>query len=263
MSGCWRTFKPAFGKGQVEIVELVSLVTMTFLGAGVVKGVTGMGLPTVAMGVLGIAMPPAGAAAMLVIPSLVTNVGQLLAGPAIVSTLRRLWPMMIGIVLGTVGGSTLLVHADPMWTGISLGTVLIIYAGYALLTPRLSIPRSVEVWLSPLVGVVTGLITGASGVFVIPAVPYLQALRFDTDELIQALGLSFTVSTIALAVGLMTQGFLRFDSLGPSALAVVPAMAGMWVGGRIRSRSTPAQFRRFFLVLLILLGLQLVCRPFI
>jgi uncharacterized membrane protein YfcA len=94
-------------------------------------------------------------------------------------------------------------------------------------------------------------------------VPYLQALRFDTDELIQALGLSFTVSTIALAVGLMTQGFLRFDNLGPSALAVVPAMAGMWVGGRIRSRSSPAQFRRIFLVLLILLGLELVCRPFI
>lgn len=242
---------------------LVSLVTMTFLGAGVVKGVTGMGLPTVAMGVLGIAMPPAGAAAMLVIPSLVTNVGQLLAGPAIVSTLRRLWPMMIGIVLGTVGGSPLLVHADPMWSGISLGTVLIIYAGYALLTPTLSIPRSVEVWLSPLVGVVTGLITGATGVFVIPAVPYLQALRFDTDELIQALGLSFTVSTIALAVGLMTQGSLRLDSLGPSALAVVPAMAGMWVGGRIRSRISPTQFRRCFLALLILLGLQLVCRPFI
>src|SRR3954469_17622902 len=122
MTGCWRTFKPASGKRQVEVVELVILVTMTFLGAGAVKGVTGMGLPTVAMGVLGIAMPPAGAAAMLVIPSLVTNVGQLLAGPPIVSTLRRLWKMMIGIVLGTVGGSTLLVHADPMWSGISLGT---------------------------------------------------------------------------------------------------------------------------------------------
>ncbi|WP_101947009.1 sulfite exporter TauE/SafE family protein [Mycobacterium sp. 3519A] len=242
---------------------LVILVTMTFLGAGVVKGVTGMGLPTVAMGVLGIAMPPAAAAAMLVIPSLVTNVGQLLAGPAIVTMVRRLWPMMIGIVLGTVGGSSLLVHADPMWSGVSLGTVLIIYAGYALLTPTLSIPRSVEVWLAPLVGVVTGVITGATGILTIPAVPYLQALKFNTDKLIQALGLSFTTSTIALAVGLMTQGSLQLDHLGPSALAVVPAMAGMWVGSRIRSRISPTQFRRCFLALLILLGLELVCRPFI
>src|SRR5258707_15885871 len=105
---------------------LVSLVTMTFLGAGEVKSVTGMCLPTVAMGVLGIAMPPADAAAMLVIPSLVTNVGPLLAGPAIGSTLPRLWPMMIGMLLGTVGGSPLFVHADPMWSGVSPGTVLII-----------------------------------------------------------------------------------------------------------------------------------------
>jgi uncharacterized membrane protein YfcA len=113
------------------------------------------------------------------------------------------------------------------------------------------------------VGVVTGVITGATGILTIPAVPYLQALKFNTDKLIQALGLSFTTSTIALAVGLMTQGSLQLDHLGPSALAVVPAMAGMWVGSRIRSRISPTQFRRCFLALLILLGLELVCRPFI
>jgi uncharacterized membrane protein YfcA len=134
-----------------------------------------------------------------------------------------------------------------MWSGISLGTVLIICAGYALLTPTLSIPRSVEVWLSPLVGVVTGVITGATGILTIPVVPYLQALRFDTGALIQALGFSFTVSTIALAVGLMTQRSLQFDHLGLSALAVAPAMAGMWLGSRIRSRISPTQFRRCFL----------------
>ena len=49
------------------------LVMMTFLLAGTVKGVIGLGLPTVAMGMLGLAIAPAQAAALLIIPSIVTN----------------------------------------------------------------------------------------------------------------------------------------------------------------------------------------------
>ncbi len=41
------------------------------------------------------------------------------------------------------------------------------------------------------------------GVFAIPAVPYIGALGLSKDELIQALGLSFTVWTIALAAAIV------------------------------------------------------------
>ena len=60
-----------------------------------------------------------------------------------------------------------------------------------------------EGWLGPTIGAATGLVTGATGEFVIPAVPYLQVIGLEKDELIQALGLSFTVSTVALALGLL------------------------------------------------------------
>lgn len=238
------------------------LLTLTFLLAGLVKGVTGMGLPTVAMGLLGTAMAPAAAAAILVIPSLLTNLWQLLAGPAVLSLLRRFWAMMLGIVLGTVGGAALLVRVDPLWSGLALGIALMGYAGYALISPALSIPARAEPWLSPLVGLVTGIITGATGVFVMPAVPYLQALRLDKDELVQALGLSFTVSTLALAAGLLVHGALQVDQLGLSSLAILPALAGMWLGQRIRARISARRFRQCFLLFLLLLGLELISRPF-
>jgi hypothetical protein len=147
------------------------------------------------MGLLSTVMPPAVAAAILVVPSFVTNAWQLLAGPAVTRLLRRLWPMMLGIVLGTVGGAALLVRVDPRWSGLALGLALVLYAAYALVSPALSVPSRVQPWLSPIVGLLTGAITGATGVFVMPAVPYLQALQLDRDELVQALGLSFTVST--------------------------------------------------------------------
>lgn len=239
------------------------LITATFFAAGMVKGVTGMGLPTVAMGILGTTMPASMAAAMLVLPSFITNVWQLLAGPAMVKLLRRLWPLLATICVGTVGGSLLLVHVNPLWSGFALGVALMVYAVYALVAPVFVVPVNTERWVSPLVGLLTGIITGATGVFVMPAVPYISALNLNKDELVQALGLSFTVSTVALAVGLLVHGAFRLEQLGLSTWAVFPALLGMWLGGHVRARISPKRFKQFFLVFLVVLGVELASQPFL
>lgn len=243
-----------------SMLYLLFLVA-TFLAAGVVKGITGMGLPTVAMGLLGMAMPPASAAALLVLPSLVTNVWQLFSGPSVTQLLRRLWPMMLCICLGTIAGATLLVRVDPLWSGFGLGIALIVYAGYTLIAPAFAVPAFLEWWLSPVIGVITGLVTGATGVFVMPAVPYLASLNMNREEFVQALGLSFTISTVALALGLFAYDAFQAPQLGMSAMAIIPALIGMWAGQYVRRRISPKRFRLCFLLFLILLGLELASRP--
>jgi uncharacterized membrane protein YfcA len=207
-------------------------------------------------------MSPLAAAAILIIPSFVTNVWQMLVGRDTFRLMRRLWPMMLCIVIGTVLGSRLLVIVDPVWSGRTLGIALIAYAVYALLSPTVSTSERIERWLSPIVGIVTGVVTGATGVFVIPAVPYLQSLGLQKDDLVQALGLSFTVSTVALAAGLLAHGAFRLDQIGLSLLAVLPALVGMWLGSIVRQRISPKTFRRCFLLFLVVLGLELALRPF-
>ena len=241
---------------------LTLTIALTFLVAGIVKGVTGMGLPTVAMGMLGAVMPPVAAASLLIAPSFVTNVWQLFSGPSFAALARRLWPMMAGIAIGAVAGSRLLASGHVTWTTMALGAALALYAGFSLLTRQLSVPSRHEFWLSPLVGLTTGVITGGTGVFVIPAVPYVQALALNKDDLIQALGLSFTVSTIALALGLAWRGAFELHGAAASSLAVAPALIGMWLGQNIRQRVSPASFRRWFLICLLALGCELVARPF-
>lgn len=239
----------------------VLVFTATFVLAGLVKGVTGMGLPTVAVGVLSITISPVAAVALLVIPSLVTNLWQLLAGPSVRALLRRLWSMMLGILLGTVASTALLVQVDPRWSGAALGIALTAYATYALRSRAAHVPPRWERPLSPLVGLVTGVVTGATGVFTIPAVPWLQALRLPRDLLVQALGLAFTTSTVALAAGLGAQGAFRLNQVGWSTAAIVPALLGMTLGQAVRHRISQQHFRQFFLGFLILLGLQLAVRP--
>src|SRR4029453_576821 len=167
------------------------LVCLVFVLAGFTKGIIGLGLPTIAMGLLAVALPPAEAAALLILPSLVTNVWQMLDGPHLGPLLRRLWPLNVGVCLGTWLGAVLLAGI-----GGPHGRLAPRRADRASARRRGAWPArpGPEPVLGPITGALTGGITAATGVFVIPAVPYLQAIGLQKDELMQALGLSFTVS---------------------------------------------------------------------
>jgi uncharacterized protein len=244
-------------RGMLDAATIVT--TLIFLLAGFVKGVIGLGLPAVAVGLLGLVMTPAQAAALLIVPSLATNLWQLAAGPQFLRLARRLWPMMLGICVGSWAGAGLLVGDTTGRATIALGIALALYAAFGLATLHLPPPGRAERWLSPVIGAATGLVTAATGVFTLPAVPYLQALQFEKDDLVQALGLSFTVSTLALAADLARGGALA-SAAGPSLLALLPASAGMLAGQWLRARVAPERFRFWFFLGLLALGCHLALR---
>lgn len=241
-------------------VAALLLTALAFLLAGFVKGVIGLGLPTVAIGLLSLVMTPAQAAALLVVPSLVTNVWQLALGAHLLALLRRLWPLLLGICAGTAIGALAFPGAMTGRATAALGLALIVYAGLGLAAVRFEVPPRAEPFLSPLIGIATGIVTAATGVFVLPGVPYIHALGFDRDDLVQALGISFTVSTLALAAMLARDGALQLSVAVPSLLALVVALAGMALGQWVRRRVRPEVFRTCFFLGLLLLGGHLALR---
>jgi uncharacterized membrane protein YfcA len=241
-------------------LPLIGLIVFAYLLAGFVKGVIGMGLPTVAMGILAAAVSPAQAAAILVAPSLATNIWQMVAGPYLVGLIRRLGGMLLGMFAGAWLGAGILTGPNAKPAAIGLGLVLIAYALIGLSNVKFVIPRHAEIWLGPLVGLATGFVMAATGVFVIPALPYLQAIGLEKDELVQALGLHFTVSTVALAIVLWGGGALKLSLGTLSLFAIVPAVVGMYAGQRVRARISVATFRVCLYVGLLALGALLVGR---
>ncbi|QRQ84663.1 sulfite exporter TauE/SafE family protein [Cupriavidus oxalaticus] len=238
-----------------------AFIGLTFLLAGFVKGVVGLGLPTVAVGLLGLVMPPAQAAALLVAPSMVTNLVQLVSGPRFGQLVLRLWPMLAAICAGTWLCAALVPAGMMTHATSALGVALVLYAMVGLAAVKLHVPPAAEAWLGPVVGLVTGAITAVTGVFVIPAVPYLQGLGLEKESLVQALGLSFTISTIALAVSLALGGsLLHTPVLGASLLALVPALGGMFIGQWLRHRISAERFRKVFFCGLLVLGGELAMR---
>jgi uncharacterized membrane protein YfcA len=233
---------------------LLATAGAVFALAGLVKGVVGLGLPTLSMALLALAMPPAQAAALLIVPSLVTNAWQMRPFATLAPLARRLWPLQAGVCAGTWIASWLVGTGAGPWAARGLGLALLAYGAWGLLgrAPRLS--ERAQRWAGPVAGALTGGVTAATGVFVVPAVPYLQALGLPREALIRAMGLSFTVSTIALGGALAAHGQWQAGAAGASFAMLAPALAGMAAGQWLGRRLEPAVFRACFLGALVVLG---------
>jgi uncharacterized membrane protein YfcA len=241
-------------------MEQALLFALIFVLAGIVKGITGMGLPTIAMGLLSVIVSPVTAASLLLLPSLLTNLAQGLQGASLPTLMKRLRWLLLAIVLFAAAATSVMTNAQADGIKTALGALLICYAGFSLVGLSFEIATRHEIWLSPLIGLITGLLTGATGIFVVPAVPYLQALKLEREQLVQALGLAFTASTIGLWAGLFAHGALILENTLLSALAILPALAGMYLGRLLRMRMNPVIFRTFFLISLMILGTYMIIR---
>jgi len=245
------------------IEPVLFLIAAAFLLAGFVKGVIGLGLPTVSMGLLAVTMPPAQALAIVIVPAIITNIWQTFVGPYLRDIIRRLWPLMVGTAIGIWLNAGMLTGPYARYGTIVLGILLVIYAVIGLRRFSFSVARRDEKWIGGIVGVVTGMVSAATGVQVIPSMPFMQAIGMEKDELVQALGVFFTVATIALAFNLTTTGLLTAATALPGAIAMVASFAGMFIGQAVRNRMHPEVFRRWFLIAMIFLGIYLAASAFL
>jgi uncharacterized membrane protein YfcA len=232
-------------------------IAAVFLLAGFVKGVVGLGLPTVAMGLLATTMPPSRALTIVIVPAVITNIWQTFVGPYLPDIMRRLWPLLLGTVLGIWLNAGSLTGAYAHYLPIMLGIILVIYAVLGLAQIAFKVAPRNEKWVGGIAGVVTGLISAATGVQVIPSMPFLQAIGMEKDELVQALGVFFTVATISLSVNLTASGLMTGATALPGAIAMACSFAGMFIGQALRTRMPAEAFRHYFLIAMIFLGLYI------
>ncbi|MCE8035956.1 sulfite exporter TauE/SafE family protein [Halomonas sp. MCCC 1A11057] len=239
---------------------LLVLVAATFVVAGLVKGVIGMGMPTVSLALLAATVGLPSAMALLLVPTIVTNVWQALVGGYLRQILRRLWPFLVASVVTVWLGVGILARVDVRWLSGLLGVLLAFYALAGLFNLGLAALVSRGRYAAPVNGALTGLLTGMTGSSVFPGVAYLQSLGLPRDMLIQAMGVLFVVTTTALGLSMGEQRLLSMELGALSLGAVVPAIVGMQLGQRLRQRLSETTFRRVFLSGLLAMGVYLLVR---
>jgi uncharacterized membrane protein YfcA len=245
-------------------IETGVLIAVVFVLAGFVKGVVGVGMPTVAVGLLTASIGLQPALALMAIPTIVTNIWQGFAGPHLRSLTKRLWTYMASATLFTCMGVAMLVWLDHPLLPLVLAISLILYGTAALMKFRMITKANQEIWMSPGFGALNGILMGLTGSGTVPGVFYFDSLKLSRDEMVQAMGLLFLAITTALAatLAILSSDTGAIDSryLLLSALCVVPAIAGIGIGTRVRHRLSEVRFRQVLYLAFIAMGIVIAAR---
>jgi len=141
-----------------------------------------------------------------------------------------------------------------------LGIALIVYCVIAWLQPDFRLSRRIAKLLEIPVGFATGLINGVTGSQVMPVLPFLLSLHLERNWFIQAINISFTLSSLVMAIGLWKLGLMTLQSVQVSLLGLVVVLIGVRFGSHARHWLSPAAFRSTVLIILTALGGGLIIR---
>lgn len=144
--------------------------------------------------------------------------------------LRRFRGLPVAMAGAIWPASGWLAGADAALLSTLLGLALAFYGTAGLAGLQLPSPGGRVSWLGPLVGGVNGIVTGFTGILVVPGALYLQALRLAPGVLVQAMGALFFWASAWLTTALAARGLLAAEVSLLSLLATAPALAGLWLG---------------------------------
>lgn len=243
--------------------EIIALVIATFFFAGFIKGVVGFGLPVVALALMAPTIGIKAAIALNTMPIIFINAWQAAGGGNFLRIVARLWSFLLLAGATIWFGVTVLANVNSKLASGVLGVLLAAYAAYSLARSQLKPPERWEVVINPVVGGLSGFVFGMTGSFTIPGVVYLQALGFDRNMLVQALGITFLLISVILTASLTGHDLLDSELGALSALMIVPALAGQYVGQRYRHWLSEELFRKYFFWALLVSGLYMILRVFI
>jgi uncharacterized membrane protein YfcA len=238
------------------IVEWTTLaaVAAVFLFAGFVKGIVAIGLPAISISLLSHIIGVREAVFITLAPAFLTSVAQAVAGPALVPSIKRLWPLLVVGAIAIFAVSRIAVQGNPRLMAGMVGSLIALYAAASLLKFRLPHPGANEKFWSPAIGLVGGVLGGMSGMFAIPGVPYIQSLRLDRETMIQSIAIWFTVGALVMMLALGVQAAFTPKIITMSAVAVVTSLIGIWFGTKARGKMSDGLFLNVFYVAFLLMG---------
>ena len=238
----------------------VIIILGTYFFASSIKGITGLGFSTICLPFMVLTVGLKAALPLLIIPSLASNLIVMRQAGYFRTTLFRFWHMLIATALGVCLGLMLLDSVNNKLAGAILGLVLILWCTFSYVAPNLKLPLEKERPTGIISGIATGIINGLTGSQVIPCVPYLMALNLDRNIFIQATNISFTLSSLIMAVGLTRLELFTLDAIKLSIIGLVLVLFGLQLGAKIRPRLSPANFRLAVLIVLFITALGLLLK---
>lgn len=237
-----------------------AFILTAYVVASGIKGLTGIGFSTSCLPIMALRLDLTVAIPLVIVPSVVSNLAVMLQAKGFGAAVKRFWPLYLASIPGLLAGVGLLVAIRTDVAKAILGLVLMTYALWALSNKPFSLSGKGEAGLRIPVGLCTGFVNGLTGSQVMPVLPYLLSLNLEKNAFVQAINISFTLSSLILLLAMNQRGFLLPPTLLLALAGLIPVLVTVYLAGRLQHRLSGVWHRRLVLGFLLLMGLVLLLR---
>ena len=244
--------------GRHVTTTLIVLSALALFAGGAVKGLVGIGIPLVSLSLLSLFLPLADAVVLLPVPIIVANSWQSFSEPHFVPALRRFWPLVLAMFMGTVAGAQVLTSLDAASLNLLVGALVVLFSLSSFMNPRMRLPARFERGLGVVAGAVGGVMGGISALFGPPIILYLTSLQLDRETFVGMISSIYLCSAVGLVIVFGSVGVMSQAQFIESAIASVPLMLGVWAAQRYRGGIREAVFRKLLLVVVLGVGVRLI-----
>lgn len=246
---------------MIDVLDYIFIFLAYVVAAGI-KGLTGIGFSTSCLSIMALRLDLKVAIPLVIFPSVISNVVVMIQAGSFREALKRFWPLYTASIPGLLFGLSILIASNVAAAKAMLGLILIIYSGWALGNKAFSLADKRERQLKIPAGLLTGFINGLTGSQVMPILPYLLSLDIGKNLFVQAINISFTLSSVVMLAGMYYSGLLTSTTSILAFGGILPVLATLYFAGKLQKKMTGQTHRRFVLIFLLLTGVILVLRIF-
>jgi len=240
---------------SVSLAEMAAILASLFMG-GILKGVTGAGAPIIAIPVMAAILDLPTAVMIMLLPNLLTNIGQSWQFRSHQPERRFLWPYLAGGACGVLLGTALLTGLPSRGLDMLVAGAVLLYVAFRLVKPGWTVSGALARTLAAPAGVAAGVLQGATGLSAPATLSFLGAVRLPRPAFVATVALLFLIFSTVHITALTILGVFTFTLALISLCALAPILLGMQVGSRLSARIDHVTFDRVVLCLLVVVAVK-------
>ena len=237
---------------------IIIAILVAFSLGGILKGATGAGAPIITIPVIAAFYDVRIAVIIMVIPNLLTNIGQLYQFRKTISPKLFTLSFAIGGGIGAFLGTILLANLSIKILTLSVAFIVIVYILLKLLVPSWKLTYEKAKKLVFLMGSLGGILQGTAGLSAPISITFLNSMKLERNQFIPTISVYFGVMSIFQMPTLYYYNFLNLEIILVSCISTLVLLSFMPIGSWIAKSVSKESFDKINLILLGFIAFRII-----
>ena len=237
---------------------IIIAVLVAFSLGGILKGATGAGAPIITIPVIAAFYDVRIAVIIMVIPNLLTNIGQLYQFRKTILPKFFTLSFAIGGGIGAFLGTILLANLSIKILTLSVAFIVIVYILLKLIVPSWKLTYEKAKKLVFLMGGFGGVLQGTAGLSAPISITFLNSMKLERNQFIPTISVYFGVMSIFQMPTLYYYNFLNLEIILVSCISTLVLLSFMPIGSWIAKSVSKESFDKITLILLGFIAFRII-----